>query len=127
MALYRRKDAGIWYADFYANRKRVQESTGTKNRREAEKFLASLLKSGTLGDELKEKMSSAVMAAVANLKTVVPAAGDTVTARSVRFESVRENELSVVVGGEMQMSEAQAKDMERLATAGTVVERSKAQ
>jgi len=94
---------------------------------EAERFLADLLKSGTLGDGLRENMSSAVMAAVANLKTVVPAAGDSVTVRSVRFASPREGELSVVVGGEMRMSEAQAKEMERLATAGTVAERSKAQ
>jgi integrase len=40
MALYRRKEAGIWYADFFADGKRVQESTGTRNKREAEKFLA---------------------------------------------------------------------------------------
>lgn len=39
MALYRRK-AGVWYADFFADGKRVQESTGTRNKREAEKFLA---------------------------------------------------------------------------------------
>jgi integrase len=37
MALYQRGQ--IWYADFYANGKRVQESTGTANRREAQKFL----------------------------------------------------------------------------------------
>jgi len=92
---------------------------------EAEKFLADMLKSGTLGDELREKMSSAVTSAVANLKTVVPAAGDAVSARSVRFETLRENELSVVVGGEMRMSEEQVKEMERQATA--VAERSKAQ
>jgi hypothetical protein len=93
---------------------------------EAERFLADLLKSGAMGDGLKEKMSSAVMAAIVDLKTVVPAAGDSVTARSVRFASPREGELSVVVGGEMRMSEAQAKEMERLAAAGTVAERSKA-
>ncbi len=40
MALYRRKEAGIWYADYYADGERVQESTGTTNKREAEKFLA---------------------------------------------------------------------------------------
>ena len=40
MALYRRKEAGIWYADFYVDGQRVQESTGTANKREAEKFLA---------------------------------------------------------------------------------------
>ena len=38
MALYQR--GRVWYADFYANGKRVQESTGATNRREAEKFLA---------------------------------------------------------------------------------------
>lgn len=39
MAVYQRGQ--VWYADFY-NRtgNRVQESTGTRNRREAEKFLA---------------------------------------------------------------------------------------
>ncbi len=38
MALYRR--GRIWYVDYYANRERVQESTGTANKREAEKFYA---------------------------------------------------------------------------------------
>ena len=38
MSLYQR--GRIWYADFYANGKRTQESTGTTTRREAEKFLA---------------------------------------------------------------------------------------
>ena len=38
MALYTR--GRIWYADFYNGKSRVQVSTGTANRREAEKFLA---------------------------------------------------------------------------------------
>ena len=38
MALYQR--GRIWYADYYADGERVQESTGTANKREAEKFLA---------------------------------------------------------------------------------------
>ena len=38
MALYQR--GRIWYADYYAHGERLQESTGTANRREAEKFLA---------------------------------------------------------------------------------------
>src|SRR5262245_26229245 len=38
MALYRR--GRIWYADFYFQGKRVQEATGTANRREAEKYYA---------------------------------------------------------------------------------------
>jgi integrase len=41
MALYRR--GRIWYADFYRNGRRMQASTGTSNRREAEKFLVSHL------------------------------------------------------------------------------------
>lgn len=38
MALYRR--GRIWYVDYYANGKRVQESSGTANRRQAEKLHA---------------------------------------------------------------------------------------
>ena len=38
MALYRR--GRLWYADYYADGVRVQESTGTANKREAEKILA---------------------------------------------------------------------------------------
>jgi integrase len=38
MAIYLR--GRIWYADYYANGERIQESTGTANKREAEKFLA---------------------------------------------------------------------------------------
>ena len=39
MALYQR--GRVWYADYYDRQgTRVQESTGTANRREAEKFLA---------------------------------------------------------------------------------------
>ena len=37
MALYRR--GRLWYADYYADGVRVQESTGTANKREAEKIL----------------------------------------------------------------------------------------
>ncbi len=38
MSLYRRGQ--VWYADYYADGKRIQQSTGTANKREAEKFLA---------------------------------------------------------------------------------------
>ncbi len=40
MAIYRRKEAGVWYADYVVDGRRVQESTGTTNKREAEKYLA---------------------------------------------------------------------------------------
>ena len=51
MALYRR--GLIWYADFYADGKRVQESTGTANRREAEKFVALRLSEAQRGVYVK--------------------------------------------------------------------------
>ena len=41
MAIYQR--GRIWYVDYYAYGERFQESTGTANRREAEKFLAMRL------------------------------------------------------------------------------------
>jgi hypothetical protein len=75
---------------------------------EAERFFADLLKSGALGAELREKTSAAVTAVVVNLKTELPAAGEA-AARSARFASPREGELSVVVDGEMRMSDEQAK------------------
>ena len=76
---------------------------------ESEKFFADLLRSGALGDELREKTAGAVTAAVASLKAVLPAAGEAATARMVRYESPREGQLSVVVEGELQMSDEQAK------------------
>ncbi|MDQ2842104.1 MAG: hypothetical protein M3Y72_13890 [Acidobacteriota bacterium] len=51
MALYRR--GRIWYADFYAQGQRVQESTGTANRREAEKFVALRLSAVARGEYAK--------------------------------------------------------------------------
>ena len=51
MSLYRRNQ--VWYADFYANGKRVQQSTGTANRREAEKFHALRLSEVHRGAFLK--------------------------------------------------------------------------
>ena len=38
MAVYRR--GRLWYADYYADGVRVQESTGTANKREAQRILA---------------------------------------------------------------------------------------
>jgi hypothetical protein len=38
MAIYQR--GRIWYADYYAGGERIQECTGTANKREAEKFAA---------------------------------------------------------------------------------------
>src|ERR1700691_2087777 len=40
MAIYQRKNAGIWYADFFADGQRAQPATGSRDKREAEKFLA---------------------------------------------------------------------------------------
>ena len=44
MALYQR--GRIWYADFYINGQRVQTSTGTPNKREAERFIARRMAQG---------------------------------------------------------------------------------
>ncbi len=52
MAIYQRK-AGIWYADFFADGKRVQVSTGTRNKREAEKFLALRISEAVRGQYAK--------------------------------------------------------------------------
>jgi hypothetical protein len=93
---------------------------------EADRFFADLLKSGELGAQLRTKTSAAVMAALANVKTAVPGA-DGATTRSVRFVSPREGALSVVVGGELRMSPEQAKEMEQLVKAGSVVVQTKAQ
>jgi hypothetical protein len=93
---------------------------------QADRFFADLLKSGELGAQLRAKTSAAVMAALANVKTAVPGA-EGATARSVRFVSPREGELSVVVGGEMRMSAEQAKEMEGLVKTGAVVVQTKAQ
>jgi integrase len=51
MALYRR--GRVWYADFYNGNERVQVSTGTANRREAEKFLALRLSEVERGEYAK--------------------------------------------------------------------------
>jgi hypothetical protein len=53
MSLYRRKQAGIWYADFYDGKSRSQFSTGTANRREAEKILALRLSEVERGEYSK--------------------------------------------------------------------------
>src|SRR5947209_15409011 len=48
MALYRR--GRIWYVSFHANGKRIQESTKTSNRREAEKFRALRMSEAQRGE-----------------------------------------------------------------------------
>jgi len=59
MALYQR--GRIWQADYYVRGNRVQESTGTSNRREAEKFLAlriSEIERGVTRSPLKQRFLS---------------------------------------------------------------------
>lgn len=76
---------------------------------EADQFLVDLLKSGALGQELREKIAATVATAIADVKTSLPPVGNAAIARSVRFESLREGELSAVVSGQLQMSPEQAK------------------
>ncbi|HTR24569.1 MAG TPA: hypothetical protein VMI10_11345 [Terriglobales bacterium] len=75
---------------------------------EAEKFLAEMIKSGELGDALRNKIAGAVTAAVTTLKAELPPAGEA-TAGSARFVSPRAGALGVVVDGEMRLSDEQAK------------------
>lgn len=93
---------------------------------EADRFFADMLKSGELGAQLKAKTSAAVMAAIASVKMAVPGA-EGETARSVRFVSPREGELSVVVAGELRMSAEQATAMERQVKTAPMVVQTKAQ
>jgi len=75
---------------------------------EAEKFLVELIKTGGLGDALRNKMTGAVAAAITGLKAELPPAGEATT-RSAGFVSPRAGMLSVVVGGEMRLTDEQAK------------------
>ena len=92
---------------------------------DAERFLTDLLRSGGLGDELREKISNAVLAAIPDLKTALGAVGESATVQGIRFQSPREDELNVVVNGEVRMTAAQAKEMEMKAK--EMVEAGKAQ
>jgi integrase len=56
MALYQR--GRIWHADFYADGKRVQVSTGTSNKREAEKFVALRISEAQRGVYVKPVQAS---------------------------------------------------------------------
>jgi integrase len=53
MGVYRRKPGGVWYANYYANGKRVQESTGTINKREAARFEAARVAEAERGEYAK--------------------------------------------------------------------------
>lgn len=76
---------------------------------QADKFLADLVRSGALGDALREKIARSMLAAIANFKSALPPAAASTKARSVRFENTRADELSAVVSGEMRISEEQTK------------------
>jgi len=75
---------------------------------EAEKFLVELIRSGGLGDALRDKMTGVVAAGITSLKAELPPAGDATT-RSARFVSPRAGMLSAVVGGEMRLTGEQVK------------------
>lgn len=79
---------------------------------EAERFLSDLLHSDTLGSDLREKVSQTVLAGIVGLKAALPpaVAGDA-KPLSVTFASPREDELTVVVSGEMKITEEQTKLM----------------
>ncbi len=77
---------------------------------EADRFLSDLVRSGDLGVALREKIASAVGAAITGLKGALPpAARDSAKIESARFESLPDGGLNAVVSGEMRLSEEQTK------------------
>jgi hypothetical protein len=75
---------------------------------EAERFLDDLLHSDTLGSDLREKVSRSVLAGIVNLKAALPpAVAGEAKVQSVQFASAREDDLTVVVSGEMKISAEQ--------------------
>jgi len=81
---------------------------------EAERFFDDLLRSGTLGSRLREQASRAVLSAIVTLGTALPpGVGDTAKPQIVRFESPRQDELAVVVSGELRLSDEQASALDR--------------
>jgi hypothetical protein len=77
---------------------------------DADKFLGDLLRKDELGTTVRGTIAKTVASATANFDGVLPpAAKDVAQARSARFESSGAGDLSVVVSGEMRISEEQTK------------------
>ncbi len=81
------------------------------SRVEGDKFVGDLLKSGTLGEALQEKIASSMVKVIesANFKTMLPPAGAaSAETKSARFESTAGGSLGAGLDGVMRMSDDQA-------------------
>jgi hypothetical protein len=96
---------------------------------DAEGLLGELLRSGALGDSLREKMTQSLLSAMqkgTDLKTTLPAAvQDYATIQKVQFEDAGAEKLSVVLDGEIRISNEQINALasqlkERVSAQGTL-------
>lgn len=82
---------------------------------DANGMLAESLRSGSLGDDLREKVSESVLAAMragADFKTALPlAVQNFATMQSAKFQDVGAGDLTVIVGGQVQISNEQANQL----------------
>ncbi|MGA9530209.1 MAG: hypothetical protein WBS24_18995 [Terriglobales bacterium] len=92
---------------------------------EGDKFVTALVRSGALGDTLREKIAGSLAKAMesAGLRATLPPAGTAAAkAQSARFESTAAGNLGLIVNGEMKMGDEQAaalgKQLQERMTAG---------
>jgi hypothetical protein len=82
---------------------------------EANGIMADALRSGFLGDALRDKSSELVLTAMragADFKTTLPpAVQNSVTVQSAKFQDANIGEFSVVLGGQIQISNEQANQL----------------
>ena len=75
---------------------------------EADGSLGDLLRSGSLGDSLREEISDSIESAIqkaADLKGILPAAiGNAVTIETVQFADGGAGKLWLTIGGEVRLS-----------------------
>jgi hypothetical protein len=89
--------------------------TSELRRVDANGMLAESLRSGSLGDDLRDKVSESVLAAMragADVKAALPlAVQNSATIQSVKFQDVGAGDLTVIVGGQVQISNEQANQL----------------
>lgn len=89
--------------------------TSTFGRIDAKGMLAESLRSGSLGDDLRDKVTECLLAAMrggTDFKTALPpAVQNYATIQSAKFQDAGVGSLSVVVGGQVQVSNEQANQL----------------
>jgi len=98
------------------------------SRVEADRFLGDMLRSGDLGDTLREQIAASLLSAMqkgADLKaTLPPPAQDLATIQKAQFQDAGADQLNLVVDGQLQFSDEQTQQFatqlkQRLAAQGT--------